>query len=402
VSRSIKNNLPRSRHFSLISQGGAWIASSRIAYEISKMGADCVASSIKSNLNRYEYILNRLGSKVDFEISTGDHIRGSLYKSTAVGQSIFRSLEEETTDVINLHWVPGKMTHSLKDLMQKYRVVFTVHDMNLFTGFCHHAGDCSNFEKSCQTCPQSKGYMAHSISKSHREKRELFKNSTSLQIISPSQWLASQARKSSVLEGTKITVIKNPVPLDIFKPNAKTSEKANLIKLGILGSDADSSKGVARLIPVLQDLIQMYPIGYLQFLVIGRKHSELPAEIQQEVIVKNDDLVMSEALSTCDLLLYTSKYENLPSLLTEAQACGVPILAMDVGGVRETFLPGLSGMIVPESEIEFKKCLISLLQSPEQLRAFSLKSRKFAEKEFDGTHIAEQYLNIYTKALSEA
>jgi glycosyltransferase involved in cell wall biosynthesis len=120
------------------------------------------------------------------------------------------------------------------------------------------------------------------------------------------------------------------------------------------------------------------------------------------IFCRSDDLVMSEALSTCDLLLYTSKCENLPSLLTESQACGVPILAMDVGGVRETFLPGLSGMIVPESEIEFKKCLISLLESPEQLRAFSLKSRKFAEKEFDGTHIAEQYLNIYTKALSEA
>ena len=366
------------------------------------MGADCVASSIKPNLHGYEYVFNRIGNKIDFEISTGGHIRGSLFKSISVGQSILRSLEHETTDVINLHWVPGKVTHSLRELIRKYKVVFTMHDMNLFTGFCHHAGDCSNFEISCQTCPQSPAYMAQSISKSLLGKKELFNNSPNLQIISPSQWLASQARKSAVLGGAKITVIKNPVPLDIFKPSKKTSEKANLIKLGILGSDSDSSKGIVRIIPVLQDLINMYPIGYLQFLVIGRKHSELPSEIQQELIVQSDDVAMAEALSTCDLLLYTSKFENLPSLLMESQACGVPILAMDVGGVRETFLPGISGMIVPESEIEFKKCLISLLESPQQLRDFSLRSRIFAEKEFDGANIAEQYLNIYTKTLSEA
>ena len=388
----------KTRHFSLLSHGGAWVASQRLANELSKLGVDSDAVGVKSNFQEHEFLLNRTGSKIDFEISKGSHIKGSLFKSTSVGKSILQSLGREPMDLINLHWVPGRITNSLEEVLRKFTVVFTLHDMNLFTGFCHHSGSCSNFENNCQNCPQARTIMTRQISNSQQRKSKVLSQIPNLQLISPSNWLASQAAKSSALKNAKITVIKNPVPLEIYKPGLKASKQRNVIKLVILGSDSNHSKGVYRIIPVLRDLIGSYPTGFLQFLVLGRKHEELPQDIQEELIVSDNDVLMSKALSSCDLVLYSSKFENFPSLLTESQACGVPILAMNVGGVGETFLPGNSGELVPESEIEFRNCLIQLLDSPQKLHEFSINARKFSEKEFCGADIAERYLEIYSTA----
>jgi glycosyltransferase involved in cell wall biosynthesis len=38
--------------------------------------------------------------------------------------------------------------------------------------------------------------------------------------------------------------------------------------------------------------------------------------------------------------------EGLPNSLVEAQLAGVPVVATDVGGARETFVPGVTGRLV--------------------------------------------------------
>ena len=386
------------RHFSLLSHGGAWVASDRIANEISKLGFDCETIGVKANFKNHELLLNRIGGKIDFEISKSGFIKGSLYKSTSSGQSILQSVRRNSVDLINFHWIPGKITNYLEEIVSKFNVVFTLHDMNLFTGFCHHSGVCNEFQESCANCPQALTFISHQISNSQFRKQKILSLNPNLQFISPSRWLASQAAKSSALKNAQISVVKNPVPLEIYKPGMKASAQSKIVKMAILGSDTDETKGVSRIIPILRDLVGSYPIGYLQFLVLGRKHKELPMDIQQELRVEGNDLEMSKALSSCDLMLYSSKFENLPSLLTESQACGVPILAMDVGGVGETFIPEESGQLVPESQIDFRNCLIYLLDSPEKLREFSINARKFSEREFNGAKIAAQYLDIYSKA----
>lgn len=48
-----------------------------------------------------------------------------------------------------------------------------------------------------------------------------------------------------------------------------------------------------------------------------------------------------------DLNLLTSEREGLPNVLIEGQHFGVPALAPDVGGVRETIAPGITGQLLP-------------------------------------------------------
>src|SRR5471030_1188339 len=51
-------------------------------------------------------------------------------------------------------------------------------------------------------------------------------------------------------------------------------------------------------------------------------------------------------LACFDLFMLTSESEGLPNTLVEAQLAGVPVLATDVGGARETFSSGVTGRLV--------------------------------------------------------
>ena len=59
-------------------------------------------------------------------------------------------------DVVNLHWVAGMLDYtSFFPLMTARRpVVWTLHDMNAFTGGCHYDDGCGRFTRSCGLCPQ--------------------------------------------------------------------------------------------------------------------------------------------------------------------------------------------------------------------------------------------------------
>ena len=51
-------------------------------------------------------------------------------------------------------------------------------------------------------------------------------------------------------------------------------------------------------------------------------------------------------LGMMDVVLLTSQFEGTPNVLLEAQALGRPVVATDVGGNAETFLPGETGLLL--------------------------------------------------------
>jgi hypothetical protein len=61
--------------------------------------------------------------------------------------------EIQEADIIQMHWVAGmidwpNVTHTLHK-----PIVWTLHDMNPFTGGCHYAGNCKKYMKDCGACP---------------------------------------------------------------------------------------------------------------------------------------------------------------------------------------------------------------------------------------------------------
>ena len=56
-------------------------------------------------------------------------------------------------------------------------------------------------------------------------------------------------------------------------------------------------------------------------------------------------------LAAMDQFMMTSRTEGLPNGAVEAQFAGVPLIAFDVGGTRETILPGETGWLAPPDDV---------------------------------------------------
>ncbi len=68
--------------------------------------------------------------------------------------------------------------------------------------------------------------------------------------------------------------------------------------------------------------------------------------LSQRLVLLGATIDIGAIYACLDVFLMTSHYEGTPNVLIEAQAAGVPVVAPDVGGTRETILDGLTGVVV--------------------------------------------------------
>lgn len=94
-----------------------------------------------------------------------------------------------------------------------------------------------------------------------------------------------------------------------------------------------------------------------------------------------------------DLFLLFSNYENLPCVISESLVSGLPVVATDVGGVREMLTPE-NGILIPagdESALE-----LALKKMIDQIGAYSPdKISEQAREKYGNEEVALKYIRIY-------
>ena len=79
---------------------------------------------------------------------------------------------------------------------------------------------------------------------------------------------------------------------------------------------------------------------------------------------------VAELITAADIVCVTSDVEGLPMSVLEAMALARPIIATDVGGLREVVLPGRTGVLVPTLEsTAFAEAILDLAADSETRRA---------------------------------
>jgi glycosyltransferase involved in cell wall biosynthesis len=100
-----------------------------------------------------------------------------------------------------------------------------------------------------------------------------------------------------------------------------------------------------------------------------------------------------------DIGLLPSYGEALPIALIEASACARPVVATDVGGVREVVSAGVSGTLIPPGEIAaIADVLIELLQDPELRAQMGQAGRMLVHEHFDMFSWARRLADTYAEA----
>ncbi len=109
-----------------------------------------------------------------------------------------------------------------------------------------------------------------------------------------------------------------------------------------------------------------------------------------------------ELMACADLnLLASIQDEGLGRVIPEAAACGVPSIAADAPGVRETILPGLTGLLLPrEAPAErWGQEIAALLQDGEQRRRLAANALVFARERFSAERHCSEVMEVYDQVL---
>lgn len=95
--------------------------------------------------------------------------------------------------------------------------------------------------------------------------------------------------------------------------------------------------------------------------------------------------------------------EGTPTTVEEAMACGVPVIAADVGAVREVIADGATGYVVPPRDPSaIADTVVKVLTDSELGRSMGERGRAEAERRFDVKVVADAYVEAFEEAIRHA
>lgn len=190
------------------------------------------------------------------------------------------------------------------------------------------------------------------------------------------------------LPAARITVIPNGVDLDRFRPGDKAQARA---ALG-LPSHARVVGTAGRLVAVKAQADLITALKYLPddvvVVLVGDGEERQALEAHADALGYSDRVVMlghrdnlHEILPAFDVFALPSLNEGLPRSVIEAQACGVRVVASDVGAMRQAVCARTGRFVPPGQPEQLAAALLEALEQPPAVspRAFVEANYSFAE-----------------------
>ncbi len=168
-------------------------------------------------------------------------------------------------------------------------------------------------------------------------------------------------------------------------------------------------KGYDELVQALGLIVQQVP--RVKCLVIGeapRKsylaHLLRLAErvgVRDRLILVGPHENVARFYQAMDVFVLPSHTEGLPLTVLEAMASGKPVVATDVGGIREVVCTGETGVVVPARDAKrLAEATLTVLKTPVLAKAMGKAGRKRIEAAFTIGGEAEQTAMLYRRILA--
>jgi len=195
----------------------------------------------------------------------------------------------------------------------------------------------------------------------------------------------------------KMTVIYNGVDTERFALRRAAQETRRALGLAqdarVVGtvSRLSPEKGIEFFIAAANALAR--DAIDVRFLIVG----DGPERARLEKIAKGAVIFLGqrdeipELLHAMDVFVLPSLAEGFGMAAAEAMACGLPVIASDVGGLREIVAPNETGILVPPREANaLANAILELLHDENKRRAFGERGRARVEQNFTLAHQAQQ------------
>lgn len=315
-----------------------------------------------------------------------------------------------TCTVINLHWIAGFVDYRsfFRYIRKDIPIVWTLHDMNPFTGGCHYDNGCQKHREQCGACPQLGSSdpkdLAYRVWLRKRKALDCL-SPECLHIVAPSRWLAAECECSSLLARFPVAVIPNSVDTDLFAPRDRTFSRQLLgiperseVIFFIAQSIENKRKGASLLAEALASLTNR---KNLLVVSVGEGKPILRSAIPVLHLGRvNDELLLSIIYSAADISVIPSIQEAFGLTAIESLACGTPVVGFDAGGIPDIVRPRITGMLSPVGDIENLQCMILKLLDDDCLRMEMAENcRRIALEEYSLKIQASVYARLYSQLL---
>jgi N-acetyl-alpha-D-glucosaminyl L-malate synthase BshA len=216
-----------------------------------------------------------------------------------------------------------------------------------------------------------------------------------------------------VNETDKVHLIPNGVDAERFNPNLNCSYIKR--KLGIEGHTVIFTLRAHEPKYGLEYLIRAAPMVTKEredaVLVIGGDgslrcyHEQLATKlgVKEKIIfagrIPQHEVPYYYAMS--DIVVIPSLQEAFGLVVSEAMACGKPVIGTNVGGIPDQIIDGYNGFLLqPRNAAEIANKILWLISNPNEARRMGINGRKFVEKKFDMKDRVNRILALYQQILT--
>lgn len=159
------------------------------------------------------------------------------------------------------------------------------------------------------------------------------------------------------------------------------------------------------LLGALARVRERFPEAHILFVSTEPPWPALQQRMQKEdvrghahVLPVHEDIV--PVLKNLDLAVLCSETEGLSNAILEYMACGLPVVATDVGGNSELIEHGRTGMLYASGDVRaLADALLGLLARPEKARALGAAARQEYERRFTLDRMVGQTLALWQEVL---
>src|SRR5574341_1200683 len=318
---------------------------------------------------------------------------------------------------------PGRQTFPLMTMLQKLdfvKDVDIIHTNTLVAGYAGWRIAKKTHKPSLLFCHEFLGDLWKTIGQNVMEKK-IYPVMEKRMAKAPYDWYAcpSEYSRSTLIKAgapkDKITVIPHGIDFGLYNPDADGTYFRRKFKLekfklfGYLGRlrlrKTSQSKNLAMLLEAARIVIRKVPNARL--VLAGAGYEEITplikrAEIQNHVIYIGDIPYTDNArfLKMCDLVVCPAWSDGFCFLLAKASACGVPVVATNVGAHSERVIDGRTGLLTEPHMQSLADSIVEVLSDENKSRRLGSEGRRYSMGS-TWERSARKHLEIYEKLILE-
>lgn len=216
-----------------------------------------------------------------------------------------------------------------------------------------------------------------------------------------------------VNETDKVHLIQNGVDTERFNPNLNCFYIKK--KLGIEGHTVIFTLRAHEPKYGLEHLIRAVPMvtkkkNDVLFVIGGdgslrHYHEHLAVKLGvEEKIIFTGMIPQSETpyyYAMSDMVVVPSLQEAFGLVVSEAMACGKPVIGTNIGGIPDQIVDGYNGFLVrPRNHAEIAEKILWLISNPNEAKRMGANGRKTVEEKFDLNKRIDKIIQLYVSLMN--